>query len=195
MNLNRAIIIGRVTQDPQLRTTPSGQTVCNFSIATNRNWTDSETKERQEKTEFHNIVAWRRLAEIANQYLTKGSLVMIEGRIETRSWDDTGGNKRYRTEIVAENMQLGPRSANSPQRTADSGNQSTSSNDGGQSAQGGLGGQSVEEIPTIESDEPISSQKEEGLPADSSSEALAKGEAPPEDEAEEGEINVKNIPF
>ena len=196
MNLNRAIIIGRVTQDPQLRTTPSGQSVCNFSIATNRNWTDSETKERQEKTEFHNIVTWRRLAEIANQYLTKGSLVMIEGRIETRSWDDQGGNKRYRTEIIAENMQLGPRSANTSQSAH--GSQSASDNDGSQSPSGGSqpkadapgeyasGGQSVEEIPTIESDEPISSPKES-----TPSESTAAGS----DSEEEGEINVKNIPF
>ena len=111
MNLNRAIIVGRVTQDPELRTTPSGQPVCNFSIATNRTWTNSETHERQERAEFHNVVAWSRLAEIANQYLQKGSLVMIEGRIETRSWQDQSGNKRYRTEIIAENMQLGPRPA------------------------------------------------------------------------------------
>jgi len=109
MNLNRAIIIGRVTQDPQLRTTPSGQPVCNFSVATNRFWNDQNTHERHEKTEFHNVVAWSRLAEISNQYLTKGSLVMIEGRIETHSWDDQSGNRRYRTEIIAENMQLGPR--------------------------------------------------------------------------------------
>jgi single-strand DNA-binding protein len=115
MNLNRAILVGRVTQDPQLRTTPSGQSVCSFSIATNRNWTDQETHERQERAEFHNIVAWRRLAEIANQYLAKGSPVMIEGRIETRSWNDQTGNKRYRTEIVAENMQLGPRSQSARQ--------------------------------------------------------------------------------
>jgi len=109
MNLNKAILIGRVTRDPEMRTTPSGQSVCNFGIATNRVWTDNNTKERQEKTEFHNIVTWRRLAEIANQYLTKGSLVMIEGRIETRSWEDQSGVKKYRTEIIAENMQLGPR--------------------------------------------------------------------------------------
>jgi len=182
MNLNRAIIVGRVTQDPELRTTPSGQSVCNFSIATNRNWTDSDTKERHEKVEFHNIVAWRRLAEIANQYLTKGALVMVEGRIETRSWDDQGGNKRYRTEIVAENMQLGPRAANTPQSAY--GDQSASSNNPSKSAQDGAasGGQSVEEIPTIESDEPISSSNDELAGAKSDSD-------------EEGEINVKNIPF
>lgn len=164
MNLNRAIIVGRVTQDPQLKTTPSGQSVCNFSIATNRLWTDSNTKERQEKTEFHNIVAWRRLAEIANQYLTKGSLVMIEGRIETRSWDDqSSGAKKYRTEIIAENMQLGPK----PSYGSGQANnyQNSKNNEGSQN--------SADEIPTIESDEPISSN----------------------DDSEDEEINVKNIPF
>lgn len=178
MNLNRAIIVGRVTQNPELRTTPSGQPVCNFSIATNRTWTNQDTHERQEKAEFHNIVAWRRLAEIANQYLTKGALVMIEGRIETRSWDDASGNKRYRTEIVAENMQLGPRpmSAGSSQPAApmSSGRTSESSGAGNSSSR-----PSVDSIPTIESDEPISSSdSDEG-----------KGED------EDGEINVKNIPF
>ena len=110
MNLNKIIIIGRVTRDPEVRTTPAGQTVCSFGVATNRVWSDPDTKERQEKTEFHNVVAWRRLADIAGKYLAKGSLVMIEGRIETRSWEDKNGMKRYRTEIIAENLQLGPKS-------------------------------------------------------------------------------------
>lgn len=110
MNLNKIIIIGRVTRDPEVRTTPAGQTVCSFGVATNRIWSDPDTKERQEKTEFHNVVAWRRLADIAGKYLAKGSLVMIEGRIETRSWEDKNGMKRYRTEIIAENLQLGPKS-------------------------------------------------------------------------------------
>ena len=174
MNLNRAIIIGRVTQNPELRTTPSGQPVCNFSIATNRTWTNNETHERQEKTEFHNIVTWRRLAEIANQYLTKGSLVMIEGRIETRSWDDASGNKRYRTEIIAENMQLGPRPAAAGSQfessTPQAKNQSTPAAPE-KSA-------SVEDIPVIESDEPVPPQNSDTSQED-----------------EDGEINVKNIPF
>jgi len=112
MNLNKVVLIGRVTQDPEVKTIPSGQMVCTFGLATNRVW--SNQGEKQEKTEFHNIVLWRRLAEIASQYVTKGSLIMIEGRIQTRSWDDSSGNKRYRTEIVGDNIQLGPRSANQP---------------------------------------------------------------------------------
>lgn len=109
MNLNKAILVGRLTQDPESRSTTSGQTVCSFGMATNRTWTDSETKEKKESTEFHNIVAWGRLAEIISQYLKKGNLALIEGRIQTRSWEDQNGNKRYRTEIIAENLQMGPK--------------------------------------------------------------------------------------
>ena len=108
MNFNKAIIIGRVTRDPEIRTTPNGQTVASIGVASSRVW-NSNTGERQEKTEFHNIVAWGRLAEICGQYLVKGQLVLFEGRIETRSWDGQDGVKRYKTEIVAENMQMGPK--------------------------------------------------------------------------------------
>ena len=108
MNLNKVILVGRLTNDPNLKTTPTGQTVCSFGLATNRIWTD-KNNQKQEKTEFHNIVLWQKLAETASQYLKKGNLVLIEGRIQTRSWQDQNGNKRYRTEIVAENMQLAPK--------------------------------------------------------------------------------------
>lgn len=108
MNLNKVILIGNVTADPELRNTPSGSPVCNFRMATNRIWKDA-AGQQQKETEFHAIVAWRRLAEIASQYLTKGALVMIEGRIRTRSWQDPSGNKKYKTEIIAERLQLGPR--------------------------------------------------------------------------------------
>ncbi len=108
MNLNKVILVGRLTNDPNLRTTSTGQTVCSFGLATNRIWTD-KNNQKQEKTEFHNIVLWQKLAETASQYLKKGNLVLIEGRIQTRSWQDQNGNKRYRTEIVAENMQLAPK--------------------------------------------------------------------------------------
>ncbi len=111
MNLNKVFLIGRLCADPEMRSTPAGQSVCNLRMATNRVWTNRETNQKQEKTEFHSIVLWRRLAEIASQYLTKGSLVLIEGRLETRNWEDPSGNKRYRTEIIAENIQLGPRTA------------------------------------------------------------------------------------
>jgi len=104
MNLNKAMIIGNLTRDPESRTTPSGQTVTNFAVATNFTWTD-QSGQKQEKAEFHNVVAWRKLAEIAAQYLKKGSKVYIEGRMQTRSWDDAATNtKKYRTEIIADNM-------------------------------------------------------------------------------------------
>ena len=103
MDLNRASIIGRVVNDIESRTTPTGQTVVSFSVATNFRWTDA-TWVKQDKAEFHNIVAWRKLAETIAQYLKKGSRVYIEGRLQTRSWDDQSGNKKYRTEIIADSM-------------------------------------------------------------------------------------------
>jgi len=111
MNLNKVFLVGRLTQDPQLRTIPSGQPVCSFGLATNRIGKDPKTGETKKSTEYHNIVLWRRLAEIASQYLTKGSLVLIEGRLQTRSWQDQAGNQRSRTEIIGERIQLGPKAA------------------------------------------------------------------------------------
>lgn len=107
------MIIGNVVRDPEMRTTPTGQNVTSFSIATNFVWKGADGQ-RQEKAEFHNVVAWRRLAEIASQYLKKGSKVYIEGRIQTRSWDDPNGIKRYRTEIIAENMIMLDRAGSTP---------------------------------------------------------------------------------
>jgi len=103
MDLNKVMLIGNITQDPEVRTTPSGISVTSFGLATNLVWTDA-SGQKQEKAEFHNIVAWRKLAEIMGQYLHKGSKVYIEGRLQTRSWDDQSGNKRYRTEVVVDNM-------------------------------------------------------------------------------------------
>jgi len=103
MDLNRATIIGRLTRDPEVKTTTSGQSVANIGLATNRVWTD-KSGVRQEKVEFHNIVLWGKLAEIAGQYLSKGRRVYMEGRLETRDWTGQDGVKRYRTEIIADNM-------------------------------------------------------------------------------------------
>ncbi len=103
LNLNRATIIGRLTRDPELRTTPAGHSVCNFSVATNRRWTSREG-EQQEEVEFHDVVAWGKLAEIAAQILGKGQLAYVEGRLQTRSWEAQDGNQRQRTEVVAENL-------------------------------------------------------------------------------------------
>ena len=114
MNLNKAFVLGNVTRDPEVRALPSGQQVTSFSIATNRFYTDSTGQKKQE-AEFHNIVCFGKLADISSRYLTKGSLVLIEGRIKTRNWQNASGVKQYRTEIIAETMQLGPRGAGSGQ--------------------------------------------------------------------------------
>lgn len=103
MNLNKAMIIGNLTRDPEIRNTPSGQQVASFSVATNFVWNDQAGK-KNEKVEFHNIIAWRRLAEICSQYLHKGSKIYVEGRLQTTDWTGQDGVKRYRTEIVAENL-------------------------------------------------------------------------------------------
>ncbi|MFA5431673.1 MAG: single-stranded DNA-binding protein [Candidatus Paceibacterota bacterium] len=112
MNLNKVFLIGRVATDIEMKTTPSGQSVCSFSLATNRTWKGKDGQ-KQEESQFHRIVLWQKLAEIASQFLTKGSLVLIEGRIQNRSWDDKSGVKRYTTEIVGEGMQMGPRAGGS----------------------------------------------------------------------------------
>jgi single-strand DNA-binding protein len=104
--INKAILIGRLGREPEVRYTPSGVAVANFSIATSEEWKDRETGEKQERTEWHKIVAWRRLGEICGEYLHKGSQVYIEGRLQTRAWEDRDGNKRYTTEVVAQSMQM-----------------------------------------------------------------------------------------
>ena len=104
MDLNKVMLIGRLTRDPEVRTTPSGQMVATMSIATSRQWVDRTTNERKSQTEYHNVVLWRRLAEIASQYLKKGRQIYVEGYLQTRSWDDQNSTKRYRTEVVADNI-------------------------------------------------------------------------------------------
>lgn len=105
IDLNKVMIIGNVTRDPEARTTPSGITVVSFGVATNFAWKDKEGQQ-QRRAEFHNVVAWRKLADIVSQYVKKGSRIYIEGRLQTRSWDDQSGTKRYRTEVVADNVIL-----------------------------------------------------------------------------------------
>jgi len=126
MNLNKAFVLGNVTRDPEVRVLPSGQQVTSFSIATNRFYTDN-TGQKKQDVEFHNIVCFGKLADISSRYLTKGSLVLIEGRIKTRNWQNATGIKQYRTEIIAEIMQLGPRGAGS-QNSPNTGNSSSSNN-------------------------------------------------------------------
>ena len=108
MNINKVFVLGRLTADPVSRTTPSGQQVATFSLATNRVWYD-KVNGKKEDVEFHNIVVWGRQADVAARFLTKGGMAFVEGRLQTRSWDDKAGGKRRTTEIVAESLQLGPR--------------------------------------------------------------------------------------
>jgi len=125
MNLNKVLLIGNVTRDPEIRALPSGQQVANFGLATNRVWKKPDGT-RGEAAEFHNIVTFGKLADIVKQYAGKGKMLMIEGRIQTRSWTAQDGSKKSRTEIVAETIQLGPKgfgggaaqgSTNSPEHT------------------------------------------------------------------------------
>ena len=113
MYLNKAIVIGNLTRDPELRSLPSGIKVCSFSVATNRVWKDKNDA-RQESTDYHNVVVFGRQAETVAQYMKKGSSILVEGRMQTRSWEDkTSGEKKYRTEIVADRTQFGPKGGNS----------------------------------------------------------------------------------
>ncbi len=108
MNFNKAIVLGRVTNQPEMRSLPSGQSVTSFGVATNRVWKDAQGN-KKEDAQFHNIVLFGKLADTAGKYLQKGSLILIEGRIQYRSWEGQDGQKKFRTEIVGETMQLGPR--------------------------------------------------------------------------------------
>jgi single-strand DNA-binding protein len=108
MYLNKAIIIGNLTRDPEIKALPSGVKVASFSVATNRVWKDKNGV-KQENVDYHNVVVFGRQADIVGQYMKKGSSILVEGRMQTRSWDDAGGTKKYRTEIIADRIQFGPR--------------------------------------------------------------------------------------
>ncbi len=111
MNVNKAIIVGRLTRDPEKRTTPSGTTITNFSVATSSKW-KGQDGQQNEKTEFHNVIAWGKRGEVIAQYMTKGQEIYVEGRLETSTWDDKEtGKKMYRTEIVMENFEFGSKPA------------------------------------------------------------------------------------
>lgn len=160
MNVNKAILVGRLTRDPEMRTTPSGQSVVTLSMATNNYWTD-KSGTKQEKTEFHNVVLWGRLAEVASQYLTKGQECFIEGRLQTREYTAKDGTQRKTTEIVGENMQLGSRAQGAPQGGAPrSAVPSRPSGSNQSSAQA----PAEEEIPTINLDDEKSEIKIEDVP-------------------------------
>ncbi|MEI6079249.1 MAG: single-stranded DNA-binding protein [bacterium] len=104
--VNKVIIVGRLGKDPEVRYTPNGQAVANFTVATSENWTDKTSGQKQEKTEWHRIVVWGRLAELCRDYLKKGRQVYVDGRLQTRSWDDKDGVKKYTTEIIASSIQF-----------------------------------------------------------------------------------------
>src|SRR3989344_3105259 len=108
MNLNKVFIVGRLTADPQIRSTASGQQVLSIGVATNRVWYD-KNKVKQEAADFHNVVIWGKQAEVVSKFLTKGSLIFVEGRLQTRSWTDKQGQSRRTTEVIAERIQLGPK--------------------------------------------------------------------------------------
>ncbi len=172
MNLNKVLLIGRMAADPEARTTQSGQTMVTLRIATNRVWNDRNTNQKQEQVEFHTVIGWGRLGEIAQKYLLKGQMLFIEGRLQTRSWQGADGVKRYRTEIVAENLQLGPKAGSS------GGKYQSQNSDISQNLNSGPKPNPVEEnIPIIDESAPTSN------PVIS------------DDEIEETEIDLKDIPF
>lgn len=144
MNFNKVIIAGRVTADPQMRSTPTGQHVANFGVATNRVWYNA-SQQKQESVEFHNIVVWGKQAEVAAKFLKKGGLVLVDGRLQTRSWQDKSGAPRKTTEIVAERIQLGPRAGG-----GGGGNVT-----GGTGTESPVASQKEPEVPTINVDEEI----------------------------------------
>lgn len=109
MYINKVMVFGNLTRDPELKSLPSGMQVCSFSLATNRTYKNRDGK-IEEQTDYHNIVVFGRQAETSNQYLKKGASAFVEGRLQTRSWDSEGGVKQYRTEIIADRVQFGPRS-------------------------------------------------------------------------------------
>ena len=128
--INKVIIVGNLGADPDSRAMPSGNAVTNISVATSESWNDRDTGEKQEKTEWHRVVFFNRLAEIAAQYLKKGSQVYVEGKLQTRKWEDKEGNERWTTEVVANQMQmLGDRMSNDMSNDNASSSQSSSDND------------------------------------------------------------------
>ncbi len=170
MNLNKVFLIGRLAADPEARTTPSGQQVATLRVATNRVWNDRQSGQKQEAVEFHTIVCWAGLADVAGKYLKKGQLAFFEGRLQTRSWQGNDGVKRYRTEVVAENLQLGPK--------AGGGFAAEPASPTMASAKTSPADLAEEQIPVIEENTPLASP-------------IGKEESA----VEEAEIDLKDIPF
>lgn len=160
MNLNKVFLIGRLTHDPETRSTSTGQNVTTLKLATNRVWND-QSGQRKEVTEYHTIVAWSRLGDIASKYLKKGGLVMIEGRMQTRSWTGQDNVKRYTTEIVAEGLQLGPRTDGGGSGSFRSGNDMSDVRRNPSTTPGPASAPHEDNIPIIDADEPTKSNFEE----------------------------------
>jgi single-strand DNA-binding protein len=164
MNVNKVILVGRLTRDPEIRTTPGGQSVATIALATNSFWTDKGGS-RQEKTEYHNVVLWGKLAEIAGQYLIKGQECYIEGRLQTRAYTAKDGGERRVTEVIGESMQMGSK--------AGQGGQSMGGSQGGYSRPAAAAGAAApqkpaqkeeDEIPTINLDDELDEIKIEDVP-------------------------------
>ncbi|MBI4118692.1 MAG: single-stranded DNA-binding protein [Parcubacteria group bacterium] len=147
MNLNKIFIVGNLTRDPEVRALPSGQNVVNFAVATNRIW--NKDGQKQQDTQYHNVVVFGRMADTCAKYLFKGKMVLVEGRIQNRSWDAPDGTKKYRTEIVAEGIQLGPRTG---QETGAALSSSSTSRSAPSVAKTATPKEDKEEIPIIEQD-------------------------------------------
>lgn len=177
MNLNKAFILGNVTREPEVRSLPSGQQVTSFGVATNRFYT-SGTGEKKQEAEFHNVVCFGKLADISARYLNKGSLILIEGRIKTRNWVNASGAKQYRTEIIADSLQLGPKGSGAPSGAA------SNSNYGKSSRMPEPDMPKQEEIPVIEENYTPPSNDNSVEPKSVSFEDAAADE-----------IDVKDIPF
>lgn len=161
MDLNKVMFIGNIVNDPEMRTTPGGQNVTSFRIATNRRWKNQATGEMQEDSQFHSIVAWGKLAEICSQYMKKGMRVYVEGRLTHRSWDDQQGQKRYSTEVVAENTIMLDRKGSSD---SSNGNFAPRPSAPMQQKQNNIQIPSPEQIPTIDMDEDKEEIRVEDIP-------------------------------
>ena len=166
MNLNRAFILGNVTQVPEVRALPSGQPVASFGIATNRFYTDAAGAKKQD-TEFHNIVAFGKLADICSRYLNKGSLILVEGRLKTRNWKNSSGVTQYKTEIIANSIQLGPKPAGT-----------------------GASYPRQDQVKNIQEE-----TKNEEIPIIEENYTPPATNTPKDAQSDEGEIDVRDIPF
>lgn len=182
MDLNKVMVIGNLTRDPEIRNVPSGDSVANLGIATNRVWTDNQGQ-KQQAVEYHNVVAWRKLADICGQYLKKGDKVYIEGRLQTRNWEGQDGIKRYRTEIIARDMIMLTPPGSRPSAPTPSISPS------------GRGRTAPSQIPTINVEELDKQKTTSGASAE---ETKAKKAQKMQEEKKEGgdeEISIEDIPF